>query len=140
MDLNEVLVFARVVQAGSFVGAARQLDMPKSTVSRKVVDLEARLGARLLQRTTRSLRLTDAGRAYYAHAERILAELEQAEAVVGRLQAEPRGPLRLSGVRIRSGSVICDSVAGPFAQFRPREPGWYGLPSTLRIEWSALST
>jgi hypothetical protein len=51
MDLNEILVFAKVVQAGSFIAASRELDMPKSTVSRKVSDLEERLGARLLQRT-----------------------------------------------------------------------------------------
>jgi len=96
VDLNEIYVFAQVVRAGSFVRAARQLGMPKSTVSRKVVDLEARLGARLLERTTRTLRLTDTGRAYFAHAERILIELEQADATVTQLQAAPRGPLRVS--------------------------------------------
>jgi len=96
VDLNEILVFAKVVQAGSFVRAARQLDMPKSTVSRKVVELEARLGARLLERTTRTLRLTDTGRAYFVHAERILLELEAAEAAVGQLQEAPRGALRIS--------------------------------------------
>ena len=53
MDLNEILVFARVVQAGSFIAASADLGMPKSTVSRKVSELEARLNARLLQRTTR---------------------------------------------------------------------------------------
>ncbi len=53
MDLNEMLVFTRVVQAGSFTAAARQLGMPKSSVSKKVSDLENRIGARLLQRTTR---------------------------------------------------------------------------------------
>jgi DNA-binding transcriptional LysR family regulator len=96
MDLNEILVFAKVVQAGSFVRAARQLDIPKSTVSRKVLELEERLGARLLERTTRTLRLTDTGRAYFAHAERILLELEAAEAAVTQLQEAPRGPLRVS--------------------------------------------
>ena len=96
MDLNEIFVFAKVVQAGSFVRAARQLGMPKSTVSRKLFDLEARLGARLLERTTRSLRLTDTGRGYYAHAERILLELEEADAAVTELQAAPRGALRVS--------------------------------------------
>jgi DNA-binding transcriptional LysR family regulator len=96
VDLNEIYVFAQVVRAGSFVRAARQLGMPKSTVSRKVVDLEARLGARLLERTTRTLRLTDTGRVYFAHAERILIELEEADAAVTQLQAEPRGPLRVS--------------------------------------------
>ncbi len=55
MDLNEILVFAHVVQAGGFTSAAAVLGMPKSTISRKVTELEARLGARLLQRTTRKL-------------------------------------------------------------------------------------
>lgn len=96
MDLNELFVFAKVVQAGSFVGASRELGMPKSTVSRKVLELEARLGARLLQRTTRTLRLTDVGRAYYSHAERVVLEAEQAEAAVSELQVEPRGLLRVA--------------------------------------------
>jgi DNA-binding transcriptional LysR family regulator len=96
MDLNELLVFARVVQAGSFTSAARVLRMPKSTVSRKVSDLEERIGAQLLHRTSRKLRLTDAGQAYYAHAERIVAEAEQAELAVTRLQSAPHGLLRVT--------------------------------------------
>lgn len=96
MDLNEIHIFARVVDAGSFTGAARELGMPKSTVSRKVSELEARLGARLLQRTTRSLSLTDAGRAYYQHAARIVGEIEEAEQAIGRMQDTPRGLLRVT--------------------------------------------
>jgi DNA-binding transcriptional LysR family regulator len=72
MDLNEILVFARVVQAGSFTAAAAALGMPKSTVSRKVSDLEERLHSRLLQRTTRKLSLTDVGRTYYDYCARIV--------------------------------------------------------------------
>lgn len=96
MDLNEVLIFARVAEVGSFAQAARELRMPKSTVSRKVSDLEARLGVRLLQRTTRKLSLTDAGRLYFDHAARIVAELEQAEVSVTRMQEVPRGLLRVT--------------------------------------------
>jgi DNA-binding transcriptional LysR family regulator len=96
MDLNEMAVFTKVVQAKSFVGAARELGMPKSTVSRKVSDLEERLGARLLQRTTRRLSLTEEGRAYYLHAARVVAEAEEAELAVTRLQAAPRGLLRVT--------------------------------------------
>lgn len=70
--------------------------MPKSTVSRKVSDLEARVGARLLQRTTRSVTLTDVGRAYYERCVRIVAELEEAEQVVSQMQATPRGLLRIT--------------------------------------------
>ncbi|MFO0551483.1 MAG: LysR family transcriptional regulator [Polyangiaceae bacterium] len=95
-SLDEIVVFARVVETGSFTGAAAALEMPKSTVSRKISELEARLRARLLQRTTRKLNLTDVGRTYYAHCARIVAELEEAERAVGSLQAVPRGLLRVT--------------------------------------------
>jgi DNA-binding transcriptional LysR family regulator len=90
------MIFTRVVQAGSFTAAANALGMPKSTVSRKVSDLEERLNARLLQRTTRKLSLTDAGRTYFDHCARIVAGIEDAERAVGDLQATPRGPLRVT--------------------------------------------
>lgn len=96
MDLNEILVFTKVIEAGSFIGASRALDMPKSTVSRKVTELEGRLGARLLQRTTRKLSLTEVGQAFYQHAARVVAEAEEAELVVGRMQEVPRGLLRVT--------------------------------------------
>src|SRR5215468_11616928 len=109
MDLNEIAVFTRVVQAGSFTAAAARLGMPKSTVSRKVADLEERLNARLLQRTTRRLGLTDAGRTYYDYGLRIASELEEAERAVGSLQAAPRGLLRVTaGV---NSSFLGDIVA-----------------------------
>jgi DNA-binding transcriptional LysR family regulator len=95
-DLNALQVFASVVKAGSFTGAARALEMPKSTVSQRVAELEQRLGARLLQRTTRRLSLTDEGRVYYDHCARILAEVEDAERAVVNLQSEPRGLLRVT--------------------------------------------
>jgi DNA-binding transcriptional LysR family regulator len=96
VDLNDVVVFAKVVQTGSFTRAGRELELPKSTVSRKVSELEARLGARLLQRTTRSLSLTDAGRAFYDHATRIVNELEAGTAAVTELEEAPRGHLRVT--------------------------------------------
>jgi DNA-binding transcriptional LysR family regulator len=96
MDLNEMLVFARVVQAGSFTTAAAALGMPKSTVSRKVSELEERLKARLLQRTTRKLSLTDVGRTYYDYCARIVGEIEDAERAVSRLSEAPRGILRVT--------------------------------------------
>jgi DNA-binding transcriptional LysR family regulator len=95
-DLNEIVVFARVVQSGSFTAAARDLQMPKSTVSRKVTDLEERLGVRLLQRTTRKLGLTDEGRTYYDFSARIIGEVDEAENAVGRLRGVPRGLLRVT--------------------------------------------
>lgn len=96
MDLNELQVFAHVVQAGSFTRASESLRMPKSTVSRKVAALERRLGARLIQRTTRRMMLTEAGRAYFAHCQRALQEAEAAERAVGHLQRAPRGLLRVA--------------------------------------------
>jgi len=96
MDVNEMLVFARVVQAGSFTAAAAKLGMPKSTVSRKVSELEERLKSRLLHRTTRKLSLTDAGRTYFDYCARIAAEVEEAERAVSTLQEKPRGLLRVT--------------------------------------------
>jgi len=96
VDLNEILVFARVVQAGSFTAAATRLGMPKSSVSRKVAELEERLKSRLLQRTTRKLSLTDVGRTYYEYCARIVGEVEDAERAVSSLQEVPRGLLRVT--------------------------------------------
>jgi DNA-binding transcriptional LysR family regulator len=95
-DFDELLVFTRVVEMGGFSAAATALEMPKSTVSRKVSDLEARVGARLLQRTTRKMSLTEVGRAYYEQCVRILTEVEAAAAVVSELHTVPRGLLRVT--------------------------------------------
>ncbi|HZJ62479.1 MAG TPA: LysR family transcriptional regulator [Kofleriaceae bacterium] len=110
MDLNEITVFTRVVQAGSFTAAARVLEMPKSTVSRKVAELEERLNARLLQRTTRKLSLTDAGRTYFDYGVRIVNEIEAAESAVGSLQGKPRGLLRVTAPL--NTAWLSDIVAG----------------------------
>jgi len=96
MDWNEVAVFTRVVDAGSFTKAAEQLGVPKSTVSRRVSRLEQALGVRLLQRTTRRLSLTDAGAAYYDRVSEAFVHLEEASAVVSDLQGAPRGLLRVT--------------------------------------------
>ena len=66
-DLNDTLIFVKVVEHGSFVSAAKSLRLPKTTVSRKVQELESRLGAQLLHRTTRKLGLTEAGNVYFEH-------------------------------------------------------------------------
>ncbi len=116
MDLNELLVFTRVVQAGSFTVAAATLGMPKSTVSRKISDLEARLDARLIQRTTRKLSLTDAGRTYFDYCVRIVGEVEDAERAVGSLQATPRGLLRVTA------GLNSAFLGGIVAEFMKRYP------------------
>ena len=82
-DLNDTLIFVKVVEHGSFISAARALRLPKTTVSRKVQDLETRLGAQLLHRTTRKLGLTEAGNVYFEHCQRIARELDEAESAVG---------------------------------------------------------
>jgi DNA-binding transcriptional LysR family regulator len=96
MDLNETAVFVKVVQAGSFSAAARQMDLPNSTVSTRVARLEKRLGVTLLQRTTRRLHLTEAGEMFYRHAAVGLDHMLEAEAAVAAVSGEARGLLRLT--------------------------------------------
>jgi DNA-binding transcriptional LysR family regulator len=88
--------FVRVAETQSFSEAARRLGSSKSAVSRNVGALEAELGARLFNRTTRSLNLTEAGRAYFERVSRILADLDDADRALGQLQASPRGRLQVS--------------------------------------------
>src|ERR1700741_445152 len=78
LDLNDIVVFARVVEAGSFTAAARLLGMPKTPVSRRIAALEREVGVRLIQRTTRSLNMTDAGRLYYEQSSQALRTIEDA--------------------------------------------------------------
>lgn len=95
-DLNDTLIFVKVVEQGSFTGAARSLCLPKTTVSRRVQDLETRLGAQLLYRTTRKLSLTESGNVYFEHCQRIAHQLDEAERAVAQLQGAPRGWLRFT--------------------------------------------
>jgi DNA-binding transcriptional LysR family regulator len=95
VDLNEMAIYARVVREGSFTRAAKALRLPKSTVSQRVARLEARLGARLLHRTTRRVRPTDAGLAYFDRCAAILEEAAQADAEVSEAEASVRGRLRI---------------------------------------------
>ena len=89
-------IFARVVEEQSFSAAALALGLSKAAVSKNIARLEAQLGARLLNRTTRSLSLTEAGRTFYEGCQRALAEAEAAQRAVGDLAAGPRGTLRIS--------------------------------------------
>jgi DNA-binding transcriptional LysR family regulator len=91
MNLNQAAVFVRVVDEGGFSAAARALRLPKSSVSRAVALLEEELGARLLQRSTRKVNLTEAGTAFYDRASRGLAGVEEAAAAVADLQGSLRG-------------------------------------------------
>tara|TARA_R110002072_G_scaffold142405_1_gene287730 strand:- start:1108 stop:1983 length:876 start_codon:yes stop_codon:yes gene_type:complete len=96
MDLNQLVIFVEVVRAGSFTAAGRALEMPKSTVSRKVAELEARLGVQLLRRTTRQLHLTDIGSAYFERVQRVVEDARGAEELVAELLDEPCGVLRVT--------------------------------------------
>lgn len=94
--LNGMVVFAAVVETGSFTSAARELGQSKSAVSKQVSKLEDRLGARLLHRTTRKLTLTDVGQAFYERCQRIVEEAEEAELAVTTMQQCPQGRLKIS--------------------------------------------
>lgn len=95
-DLNDMLFFAEVVDRGGFAAAGRALNVPKSKLSRRVADLEARLGVRLLQRTTRKLSLTQAGEIYHRHCVAMREQAEAADEAVAHVQTEPRGTVRVT--------------------------------------------
>lgn len=95
-DFNETLIFVRVVDHGGFSAAARALGLPKTSVSRKVQELELRLGLHLLKRTTRRIGLTEAGALYYEHCRNIARDLDAAESAVNQLHGAPRGWLRVT--------------------------------------------
>ncbi|MFN0315188.1 MAG: LysR family transcriptional regulator [Burkholderiales bacterium] len=94
--LTSMETFVKVVESGSFVAAARKLGMSPAMVTRHVVELETRLHMRLLERTTRSLRLTDAGTGYLERCQQILRDIEETEAAVAGEMQRPRGILRVS--------------------------------------------
>jgi DNA-binding transcriptional LysR family regulator len=94
-DLNEIRFFVLVAQTRSFTQTAERLSVPKSSVSRAIGRLEERLGVQLIERTTRSVRLTEIGRLYLAHCQRVMDEAEQADLAVGAMLARPRGKLRV---------------------------------------------
>lgn len=118
MNLNDVLVFAEVVEKGSFTAAGDALAMPKSNVSRIVSRLENTLGAKLLERTTRKQALTEAGRIYYQHCLRIREELNSGSRAVEQLKDVPGGRLRVCA----SVSVGQNLVAGHLSRFMALYP------------------
>src|SRR6201998_306949 len=93
--LTSLTTFVRVVDSGGVSAAGRRLNMSTTMVSNHIKALEDRLGARLLNRTTRKVSLTEVGKAYYDRCTQILADLEQADEVAGALQSKPRGILRI---------------------------------------------
>jgi DNA-binding transcriptional LysR family regulator len=117
-DLNELHYFAQVVEHGGFAAAGRALGMPKSRLSRRIAQLEARLGVRLIQRSTRSFAVTEVGRSYYAHCRAMLVEAEAAEEAVARVHAEPCGIVRMSCPV----ALLAARVGDMLAQFLAQHP------------------
>ena len=95
-DLNDLYYFAQVVEHGGFAPAGRALDMPKSKLSRRIANLEERLGVRLIQRSTRHFSVTEIGQEYYRHCVAMMVEAEGAAEVIERNRSEPQGVVRIS--------------------------------------------
>lgn len=111
IEPNDLLLFARVVDAHSFSRAADKLGLPKSTVSRRVAALEAQLGERLLLRTTRKLTLTDFGHSVLEHAHQIVSEVDAAATLAQHRQAQPSGRLRVTMPADFASTVLAPMLA-----------------------------
>ncbi len=96
IDLNDLVVFTEVAQAGSFTAAGKKLNLPASAVSRRVARLEERLGFKLLNRTTRRVGLTDPGRIYFERTSKVVQEIQDAERALSTLREVPSGTLRMT--------------------------------------------
>jgi DNA-binding transcriptional LysR family regulator len=107
-DLNDLYLFARIVDHRGFTAASRALGIPKSRLSRRVAALEDRLGVRLIQRSTRRFAVTEIGRQYHQRCQAMLAEAEAAQAVIDHVQGEPSGL-----IRITAPAKIAETVLGP---------------------------
>lgn len=114
----DMLLFAAVARAGSFTQAARSLGITKQTASERLAKLEERLGVRLLERTTRRLRLTDSGATYYERCAAIATQIEEANAEVQRRQPDPVGLLRISAPVLYGRRYLAPVVADFLARYR----------------------
>ncbi|MEO3989087.1 LysR family transcriptional regulator [Pseudocitrobacter cyperus] len=118
-DLNDFAWFVKVVDHGGFAAAGRALDQPKSKLSRRIAQLEARLGVQLIHRTTRHFTVTEVGQTFYQHCKAMLVEAEAAQEAVATLQSEPRGT-----VKIACPVTLLHVHVGPMlAKFMVRYPG-----------------
>lgn len=117
-DLNELAVFTYVVEHGGFTAAADATQLPKSNISRRIANLEKRLGVRLLERTTRKVHVTEIGDIYYQHCRRMLDEAEQADLCVEHATEIPRGTLRVSAT-VTTGQHLLAPLATEFMAQNP---------------------
>lgn len=118
MDFDAIAVFVKVVEAGSFSEAARLLAVPRTTVSAKVAALEKRLAVRLIERTTRKLRVTDAGLEYFHHCASALREVAMGESKLVAHQAQPSGILKLTAP-VDLGRLILPRITQAYLQRYP---------------------
>lgn len=117
-DLNDLYYFVQVVDYGGFAPAGRAIGVPKSKLSRRVAQLEKRLGVRLIHRSTRSLAVTELGQAYYEHCAAMLLEAEAAQETVDRTISEPQGLIRMSCAP----GLLCFVLAEQLSTFMLRHP------------------
>lgn len=110
-DLNDLQLFARVVEYGGFAAAGRALGIPKSKLSRRVALLEERLGVRLIHRSSRRFAVTEIGRIYHGHCLAMLAEAEAAQEAIERTRSEPQGTVRLSCPVLLAQTLVAPVVA-----------------------------
>jgi DNA-binding transcriptional LysR family regulator len=117
-QVGQMVLFARVVEAGSFAAAAKSLGQTRAAVSKQIASLEERIGAQLLQRTTRSMHLTEIGKEFYARCARIAEEAALAERDVASLQGAPRGELRIAAP-VTFGRRYLAPLMAPFLEAHP---------------------
>lgn len=114
-DLNDLYYFVQIVDYGGFAPAGRALGIPKSKLSRRIANLEERLGVRLIQRTTRQFAVTEIGHTYYEHCQAMLVEAEAAQEVIDETRAEPRGIIRMTCptalLQLYVGKILADFMA-----------------------------
>ena len=119
MNLNDVSLFIRIVETGSFTSAADSLGIQKSTISRRIAQLEDDLGVRVLQRTTRQLKLTDDGEELFARCQPLINELDTAKDHLSATQNNPRGRLRIT-MPSELGVFMMNEVVGTFMKRYPQ--------------------
>ena len=119
MNLNDVSLFIRIVETGSFTSAAESLGIQKSTISRRIAQLEDDLGVRLLQRTTRKLKLTDDGEELFTRCQPLINDLENAKDQLSASQEDPRGRLRLT-MPAELGVFMMNDVVATFMERYPK--------------------